>query len=137
MRRSSGRVSLFSLFAVVAVVMVAVVLLFSKSSPGAAGGQFMDALVRGDVNELCNLSYMGDTPPDEMRKEWEFATQVAGKHYNFSWQITASTALGNTGSVQLSVQRNFGTPGAYPENFALPMVLTNGQWKVDVINLSH
>jgi hypothetical protein len=135
--RNSGRVNLFALFAVVAVVMIAIVVFFSKSSPGTAGGAFMDALVRGDVNELTNLSYISNTDPSEIKKEWTFATQVAGKHYNFAWTITASTAQGDSGSVQLSVQRNFGTPGAYPENFALPMTMVNGQWKVDVANLSR
>jgi hypothetical protein len=135
--RTAGRINLIYLFVVVVVVMVAVVLIFSKQSPAQAGGEFMDALVRGDVNELTDLSYLGQTPTSEVKKEWEFATQVAGKHYNFSWQITASTAMGDSGSVQLSVFRNFGSAGSYPENFALPMTLVNGQWKVDVANLSR
>jgi hypothetical protein len=135
--RISGRINVFVPFAILMVAMVAVVLFFSKSSPTAAGSSFMDALVRGDVNELTELSYLGNTPKSEIQKEWEFATQVAGKHYDFSWSITASTTLGDSGSVQLSVYRNFGNPGAYPENFSLPMTLVNGQWKVDVANVSR
>jgi hypothetical protein len=134
--RETGRVNLIALFGIVVVVMVAIVLIFSKQGPGAAGSQFMDALTMGDVDRLTALSDLGDTPKEEIHKEWEFATQVAAKHYSFSWSITSSNATGDTGSVQLSVYRNVASPGSYAENFQLPMRLEDGQWKVDVRNVS-
>jgi hypothetical protein len=135
--RNSGKISLLSLFAIVALVMVAVVLIFSKKGPGNAGGQFMDALARGNVNELTQLSYLGNTPKSEIKKQWDFSTGVAGRHYNFSWSITAATSVGDSGSVQMSVYRNVTSPGSYAENFSLPMILVNGEWKVDVANISR
>jgi hypothetical protein len=136
--RRAGRVSLVSILALVAIAMVAVVLLFSKQSLSNVGGQFMDALARGDVNKLAELSSLPKDSPDEVKQKWEFATQVAGKDYSFKWTITSeSQASEDSGTVRLQVERNFGSGSSYGENFELPMVKVNGQWKVDVAGISR
>ena len=96
----------------------------------------MDALVRGDVNRLVDLSYTTGESKEQLQKEWEFATQQAGKHYNFGWKITSTTEQGDVGTVNLSVQRNLG-PGSYDENYSLPMKKVDGKWLVDVGGISR
>ena len=99
----------------------------------SAAGEFMDALVRGDADKLTSLSDMGSEAPDEIKKKWDFATQVAGKHYNFSWKITSDEPVdANNGSVRLSIRRNLMSPSTYDENYALPMHMVDGKWKVEV-----
>jgi hypothetical protein len=136
--RRSGRINVIAIFAVVAVAMLAVVLIFSKQSLSNAGGQFMDALARGDVDKLTELSQVSGENSDQIRKQWEFATQVAGKNYSFRWRITSESEIdSNDGTVKLSVTRNAASPSSYEENYALPMVKVNGLWKVDVANVSR
>ncbi len=98
----------------------------------------MDALARGDVKKLCELSYFSQAPSSkELTDEWTLATGVAGKHYNFAWRITATSVTGDTATVSLGVTRNFGSAASYEENYALPMKLVNGEWKVDVVQISR
>jgi hypothetical protein len=136
--RRSGRINVLAIFGVIAVVMVIIVLVFSKQSLSNAGGQFMDALVRGDVDKLTDMSVVGNETPAQIHKQWEFATQVAGRNYSFAWKIISELQTDDkNGSVSLEVERNFGTPAAYPEHYALPMVKVNDVWKVDVANVSR
>jgi len=93
----------------------------------------MDALARSDVDKLTSLSDLGTETPDEIRKKWQFATEVSAKHYNFGWQITGEMQADPTdGSVKLSIKRNITSPGTYDENYALPMHVVDGKWKVKV-----
>jgi hypothetical protein len=63
---------------------------------------------------------------------------VAGKDYSFRWSITGEMQTDdNDGTVRLQVERNFGSGASYPENFQLPMVKVNGQWKVEVNGISR
>jgi hypothetical protein len=136
--RRSGRINVVAIIAVFAVLMLVVVLFFSKQSLSNAGGQFMDALARGDVDKLTSLSLVGNEGSDQIKKQWEFATQTAGKNYSFRWNITSEDQVDpNDGSVKLQVERNVGNGSSYPENFALPMVKVDGLWKVDVANISR
>ena len=136
--RRSGRVSVIGIMAVIGIAMLLVVLFFSKQSLSNAGSQFMDALARGDVDKLTDLTVLGSESPDQIRKQWEFATHVAGRNYSFRWRVTNELQISpDSGSVQLSVERNFGTGGSYEQNYALPMVKVDNKWKVDVGNISR
>ncbi len=136
--RRSGRFSPVSFLAVIAIAMVVIVFVFSKQSLSNVGGQFMDALARGDVNKLTDLTYLGGEPSDQIQKKWEFATQVAGKHYSFRWAINSEVQIDpNDGTVRLQVERNAGSGSSYPENYELPMVKVDGKWKVDVNGISR
>lgn len=100
----------------------------------------MTALAKGDVDTLTKMTYLGaNTSEDQIRKEWNFACNTAGKHYVFMWRITSSMEQdpGKVGSVQMQVTRNANTPGSYEEGFQLPMLKVNGQWKVDVRGISR
>ena len=135
--RRAGRVSLLGLGVAAAVAALVVLLLLGQKSPGEAGSRFMDALARGDVNTLVKTSYAPGKSPEELRKDWEFATQTVGKHYLFYWTVTSSNQVNDTdATVRLSVQRNFG-PGSYDENYGLPLHKIDGEWKVDASGISR
>jgi hypothetical protein len=136
--KQSGRVHILTVAAIAGLIVIAVMMLFSRESLSSVGARFMTALSKGDVDTLTKMSYMGDETPDEIHKQWDFAVNTSGKHYRFIWNIVAATAADdNTGSVRLQVQRNADQPGAYDENFALPMKKQNGEWLVDVGAISH
>lgn len=142
--RRAGRVSPLFLGVVLAAVALAILLFYGQEGPAAAGSRFMDALARGDVNALTEASYVPGKTPDELRKDWEFATS-AGKHYMFYWSITSSSQVNPTdATVRLAVQRNF-SPGSFDENYGLPLhkidasgkIDPSGKWKVDASGISR
>jgi hypothetical protein len=136
--KQSGRASLLSIVAIVCVFLIGAMLLMGRESLSSIGGRFMEALQKGDVDTLTKMSYLDNTSEDQMRKEWQFATQTAGKYYAFLWSISATHETDpRTGSVQLSIVRNFTNPGSYPENFQLPLVKVGDDWKVDVKGISR
>jgi hypothetical protein len=134
----SGRISLVGLLGIIAVVALVFLLLFVREGLTAVGEKFMTALATGDTATLTKMSYMGDTPADQVQKEWQFATQVAGKHYLFYWRVLGATqASQDRGSIRLQVIRNAASPAAYEENYALPLVKVGDDWKVDVRGISR
>ncbi len=135
--RRAARVSPLVLGVVVAVAALVVLLFMGQKSPGEAGSRFMDALARGDVDTLVKTSYSPGKSPEELRKDWEFATHTVGKHYLFHWEITSSNVVNDdSATVRLAVQRNFG-PGSYDENYGLPLHKIDGEWKVDASGISR
>lgn len=136
--RNAGRISPLALFGVVAVALIGAGFFFVQQSVATVGSQFMDALARGDVNKLTEMSYMADLPKEEIRKRWDFTVNKAAPYYRFTWAITDSgETAGNAGYVRLNVTRNAGTPGGYDEPFELPLLKIDGQWKVDVRAISR
>ncbi len=137
--RVAGRISLVYVAAIAGVVVVSGLLLMGRESLTAVGGRFMSALAKGDVNTLTKMSYLGDKSEEDIRKQWDFAVNHAGKYYQFGWRVTAtSEAEPNvSGSVRLSVARNIGSGSSYEENFQLPVIMKNGMWKVDVRGISR
>ncbi|GEM_PF-513533 len=135
--RRAGRVSPLLLVAILGAAALAMVLFFNQESPGEAGARFMDALARGDVKQLTADSYAPGKSQEELSKDWQFATQVASKHYLFFWTIVSSTVQSEDSAVvKVQVQRNFG-PGSYDENYGLPLHKRNGKWKVDASGISR
>lgn len=133
-----GRVNLLAIFCVVALIVFVGVVFASKESLSSIGGRFMTALTKGDVDTLTKMTYLGTESPEQIRKKWDEAVNVAGRYYNFTYKVTAAdTADANTGSVRLSIVRNANQPGSYEENFALPMIKVGDEWKVDVRSISH
>jgi hypothetical protein len=121
---------------VVAVVLVGgaiLILLSGSDSPETAALRFMTALAKGDVDTLTKLTYAGNESPDDIRKQWDFAENVAGKHYAFLYNITASSRSDeNDAAITMDFTKNYGKPGSYNEPVQIPMVRDNGVWKVDV-----
>lgn len=137
MRRQGGRVSFVGLLAVVGAVIIGALLLFTKEGPAVNGGRFMDALARGDVQKLTELTYLGKKAPDAIRSDWELTTRI-GKHYIFRWRIVDAKESGpTTGALRVMVERNLLSGGSYEEAFGLPMVKENGKWLVDVAGINR
>ncbi len=119
----------------VLVVLLALVagFVYAGTSPGTVGSNFMDALARGDVDRLTELSVLGDEPKESIRRKWDFAVHKAAPYYRFAWQIAGTEETKDGGAaVRLKVQRNVDSGGSYDENYQLPLVKTKDGWKVEV-----
>jgi len=136
--RQAGRVNIVVVGAIVAIAMIATVLLFSRQSVTEVASRFMSGLATGDVETLTKLTYLSEVPEDEVRKKWDFAVNEAGKYYRFRWQVlSAKENDDKTAAVRMYVWRNADSPASYEENFQLPLIKVDGQWKVDVRAISR
>lgn len=117
---------------VMGVLAIGVLLFANQQDPRQVANRFMISLAKGDVNQLCELSYyQGD--PEDLKKQWTFATQTAGKHFLFTWQLKDEKVASPTeAAVQMDFTSNALSSGSYSENKELPMVKVDGKWKVDV-----
>lgn len=135
--RRTGRVSPIAILVVLGIFALVALLFFSTESPAATGTRFMNALAKGDVNTLTETSFVSGKSTEQLRQDWEFATQTAAKHYMFRWKvIEARTLDDDTGTMRVQVERNFG-PGSYEENFGLQLRKIDSKWKVDAASISH
>ncbi|RYG34446.1 hypothetical protein EON81_15510 [bacterium] len=135
--RQAGRVNFIAIGAVACLLMIIAVFALGKQSPTEVGVKFMSALATGDSATLTDLTYLGETPKEEVRKEWDFATQEAGKYYRFVWKVTGySQPSDQEASIRLQVIRNLES-GGYEENFQLPLIKQNDKWFVDVRAISR
>lgn len=132
----AGKVHIVPILAVVGVVVLAVLLFLARESPAAAADRFLVALAKGDVNRLMELSYFGGDR-EELRRQWEFATQEAGKYYRFRYQIRFAKEVGDTAAVSLEFERDAFSGASFPENRQIPMVRQGGRWKVDVAAMTR
>lgn len=136
--RQAGRVNIVAVGAIVAVLMIAVVLIFSRQNVSEVASKFMSGLATGDVETLSSLTYMSETSDEDVKKKWSFAVNDAGKYYKFQWKILGAKENDEkTAAVRMHIWRNSNTAATYEENFQLPMVKVNGQWKVDVRAISR
>ena len=135
--RRAGKVSPLLLVAIAGIAALGILLFYGQEGPSAAASRFMDALARGDVDTLTQTSTANGKSPESLRKDWEFATKVAGQHYMFRWSITSSSIVdADDATVRLQVERNFG-PSSYGENYGLPMRKIDGKWKVEASGISR
>jgi hypothetical protein len=135
MRRQSGRIHILTILGIVCALLVVGLLFFSKESPENVASSYMSALARGDAAALTELSYY-ENDRNDLRKQYDFATQVAAKYYRFVWKIDHSKQTGkDSAAVVLKMVRNSADASAYEENFELPMVMQDGKWKVDVASI--
>jgi hypothetical protein len=133
-----GRISILVLVAAAGILVMVGLLAFTREGVATVGSRFMTALSTRDIDTLTKMTYLSGKSEEEIRKEWDFALNTAGKHYLFRWQIlTATQADADNGSVRMYVVRNAASPGAYEEVFALPLTRQEGQWKVDVRGINR
>lgn len=122
---------------VIAVAALVASFLFSDS-PGQTASRFMVALATHDNAELARLSFIEGVTEEELKKRWEYSTEVAGKHYRFRYDIKSVTKSGDTtASAELLMVRNADETSAYEENYGLPLEKVDGQWKVDLIGIDR
>jgi len=136
--KQSGRVSLLALGSLFCVIVITVLLLFSRESPAAAGTRFMIALQDHDVDALTKLTMMDNKSDADIRKQWDFAVNVAEKYYSFAFKVEgAAQATPTTASVKVRVIKDSDKPGSYDTMCELPMIKVKDDWKVDVRGLSR
>lgn len=127
----AGKVHIIPILAAAGIVLLAVLLFLARESPISAADRFLVALGRGDVDTLMELSYFAGDKED-LRRQWEFATQEAGKYYRFRYKIRFAREVGDTAAVSIEFERDAMSGASFPENRQIPMVRENGRWKVDV-----
>lgn len=134
--RRAGRAHLIVILGLVGAVAAVALFLSGDESPRFAANRFLTSLLHGDVDTLVEMTYYPDKSKDEIRKQWEYATQVAGKHYLFAWKITTENkASEDRAAVRMFLYRNSETTDSYEEKYGLPMVRQDGKWLVDVQNM--
>jgi len=136
--KQAGRASWLLVLAILAIVIVVGLAFMSSGSPTSAAAKFLWALQRHNVDELVELSNVPEGDKAKLRQDWEFNLNVASKYYNFAWGISHAKQITNDQAVvAVKIKKNAEKPTAYEENFELPMVKVNGQWKVDIYRLSR
>ncbi len=122
---------------IVSIALVGVLFLFSGQSPRSTAADFMSALAKGDVDKLTELSSVNGKPKDEVRKEWDESIRY-GRTYLFGWDITGfQQNKDGTAIVRIDVTENPGSPMSYPAHKELQLVKVDGNWKVDVPQISR
>lgn len=136
--RRRGRANWLVVLGLIGVVVIVVLFLIGGRSATSVAAEFMSALGKHDVAKLTELSYMDGDTPEQVRKKWEYTTQVAAPYYRFKWQFLGeSSAAPDTSAVRLWVWRDAQSPASYEEKFEIPMVKVDGKWKVDVRGLNR
>lgn len=112
-------------------------------SPTGTAARFMAALASGDYKTVAAASEViprpGESPEDarkRLEEEWKFAVETAGKHYRFRYRLMGQVIEGDTAAVNMQVWKNY-SAAAYEENFDLPLVKSEGKWKVAVRGMSR
>jgi hypothetical protein len=142
--RNSGRVTILTVGGIMALLLVLAVVVFAKAGPDSAGVKFMDALARHDVDQLVEMTYVGETDlqkiadrKKKLREDWDFCVNTAGKHFIFTWKIVGYTQpKENAGAVSCKIIKN-PQMGGYEEKYELPMEKEGGQWRVVVGGISR
>jgi hypothetical protein len=137
--RKAGRTNLLILTGVVCAIVVAALFFMRSESPATTAAQFMNALAKGDVDKLADLTYLGDDSREEIRKKWDYTVNTAGPYYRFLWRpVSSSQADDKNANVRIEVNRNSLSPESYPEAFQIPLVKDeSGKWKVDVRGINR
>lgn len=142
--RNSGRITIVTVGVVAAIMLLLAVVLFAKDSPQSSGVKFMQALSNHDVDQLVELTFVGETDPQKiearkkkLREDWDFAVNTAGKHFIFTYKVVGYTQPTETaGAVSCKVTKN-AHMGGYDEKFELPMEKESGKWKVVIGGVSR
>jgi len=121
---------------IIGVIAIFVLLLGSRSSPTSEASKFLNALASANTNELVQLSYFPGDSTEDLRKQWDFAVNDAGKYYVFTWMPTDEKFASDTqATVKIKIVKNADKYGSYGEDTSIPMIKRNGQWLVDVRSL--
>src|SRR5271155_5357929 len=87
MRLASMRINLMWVGLAMAAILIAFFVFAGRGSPTATANDYIEALGRGDVAKLTELTYVRSGDRDAMMKGYEFSTQEAGKNYSFLWRV--------------------------------------------------
>lgn len=135
--KQAGRAHWLTIAGILSVFVVAGLFFFGKDSAATTAGDFMSALAKGDVDTLTELSFFQGATKEQLREKWRYTVKEVGPHYVFAWRISGITrSEENSAAAKMQVIRNL-DQGGYEENFQLPLVKENGDWKVDVRSISR
>ena len=135
--KQAGKAHWLTIAGILSVFVVAGLFFFGKDSAATTAGEFMSALAKGDVDTLTELSWFQGATKEQLKEKWRYSVKEVGPHYVFAWKINAVTRSGDdSAAARMQVIRNLDA-GGYEENFQLPLVKDNGNWKVDVRSISR
>jgi hypothetical protein len=137
MRMDRLRFNPLWLLGVVLVIVATVMFFAAAEGPTSIASRFLTALGTADSKTLAELSYMGDQPEAETKKQWDKTLELS-RHFLFAWRILGdSTPTPDTAVVRVSFVKNAREKDAYEEPIELPLVKDKGKWKVDVRSISR
>lgn len=130
--KQAGKAHWLTIAGIVSIFVVAGLFFFAKDSAATTASDFMSALAKGDVDKLTELSSFQGATKEELKEKWRFSVKEVAPHYLFVWRIVAVTRSDeNSAAARMQVVRN-PDQGGYEENFQLPLVKEDGEWKVDI-----
>lgn len=119
------------------MALVALLFAFSGKSATAAASDFMSALASRDADKLAAYSVIAKMDESARVKAWT-DTLKHTKYFRFAWRIdTTRQDPDGSAIVMIDFVRHPDAPGASPEHLQLPMTKKDGDWKVDVTQISR
>jgi len=136
MSRRSGKGNIAIVIIAAGLLGFAAIAMFTGERPIGAAARFMDALAKGDVEALTDLSNAPGYERAEIEAQWTRATKVAGPYFSFMYEVKSEAMQGSDKAVVLVLQTpEAGSVTAYERRVELPMTKTESGWKVDVLAL--
>ena len=143
MHRLSGKVHWMILVGGIGVLLIIGLSFLGLDSPTGTAARFMGALASGDYKTVAAASHVEKRPNESledarkrMEEDWKFAIETAGKHYRFRYRLMGQIIEGDQAAVNMQVWKNY-SAAAYEENFDLPIIKSEGKWKVAVRGMSR
>lgn len=134
----SGKVNAVVIVIVAGLLGFAAISIFSGDRPVTATARFLDALAKGDVDQLVALGNTPGVDEKEMRDQWELATKVAGVYFKFYYKIKDESIVDEDHAVVIvELTPEVGSEVAYERRLEVPMTRVEGKWKVDVLALNR
>ncbi|HMS54853.1 MAG TPA: hypothetical protein PKA27_05590 [Fimbriimonadaceae bacterium] len=136
--KRAGRASPILILGIASILGIIVMLFFAGGGPLVPADKFMEALKGGDVDTLTKHSYIDGNTPEQVKEKWTFTMTKVAPHFRFvsrmgqAKQLTEDTAV-----VKVEVIRDVLGAAPYPETYELPMILVDGEWKVDVAQMER
>ncbi len=108
----------------------------SKSGPGAAAKQYMEAVAAGDYDQFLNGTYFGEISAEEIESTRQMWKQVLGegplaadKEGVAAIEILSETVSEEGSTADVVFKRTYGN--GETEEESLVMVLVDGTWLMD------
>jgi hypothetical protein len=129
--KRAGRINPFVVVGVICAIILIPLLFISKRGPENYASDFLEALGKGNVDQLAQLSVIGNNNLEQRKALWAQTVKDA-KYYMFTWRITdVSDISDDRAAVKIQERRNLQLRmGEEEEPHNLTMVKTSDGWKV-------
>lgn len=133
MSKRAARFSPVLLFILAAsFAVIAIIISRGTTPPDVAANRFFYAMATRNVDDLMKYGYYPDADEAFIRRQWEYALTIAGRHYLFSWDMRGTVSeTEDHAIVRVDFLRQWAEPGD------VSLVKVDGQWKVDVFSISR